>query len=570
MTTTTPQEQGLDESQWFGKGAESLGLQGKVEMQDFFEALNGRFAGQELGRLVKNPATGEPEREHRPGTDLTFSAPKSVSILAEVYGSGEVRRAHEQAVEAALGYVEREFSFTRKMENGELTTERTGNLTVALFRHNTSRDLDPQTHTHAIVMNATKREDGQWRSLTNDEIFKAQRVIGAVYNATLAEKLQDLGYELRRIDDRGNFEIAGITREQIEHFSQRRAGMEAAMAERGIDIHTATSAEKEAVALATRARKTDVDHEELIADWKGRAAAVGIDGQAIEQEAAAHRGRGGVVREDRLTGRAALEFAAAHLIEREAVVSKNDLMKTALEHGAGRVSPVAVEKAFERLERDGHLVQLPDGNYSTRKMVGSETWALAQISDTKGARRARPERAGRAAAPGGHPEPPGVRLHRGPARGDHQGADDARPLHRRAGPGRHRQDDDAQGNARDGRGRRLEGPGHGADRRGQQGAWRARPASRRTPWRCSRSRSGTCRKAWNSPPGMRRTSTARRNCGWSTKARSWRSARWPSSMPWPTRPGRRWSTSATPCSCRASRPASRSRWPSVTAWTLPA
>ena len=378
------EHQGLEESAWFGKGAEELGLEGKIDKEAFFEALQGNFEGQELGKWVKNEKTGEPEREHRPGIDVTFSAPKSVSVMAEVAGSREVREAHEGAVQAALGYIERELSNTRQMENGELRTVQTGNITVAMFRHNTSRDLDPQTHTHAIIMNATKREDGEWRSLTNDEIYKAQRVIGAIYTAELADRLQALGYSLERSDDRGNFEIAGITREQIEHFSQRRMGMESAMAERGIDIDQATPAQKEAAALATRARKTDVDHVELIAEWKQRAKDVGIDFDAIHHQVEANREQGGVLRDDRLTGRQAMEYAAAHLIEREAVVSKMDLMKTAIEHGSGRVSPGAVENAFHALEKGGQLVALPDGNYTTKKMLGSEKWSIDQIRETRG------------------------------------------------------------------------------------------------------------------------------------------------------------------------------------------
>jgi len=378
------EHQGLEESEWFGKGAEELGFEGKVDKQKFFETLAGEVDGQRLGKYVRNEETGEKEREHRPGTDMTFSAPKSVSLLAEVHGSVEIREAHEGAVKAALGYVERELAQTRQMEDGALESVKTGNLVVAMFRHNTSRDLDPQTHTHAIIMNATRREDGEWRSLTNDEIYKAQRIIGAIYTGELADRLQALGYELRRTDDRGNFEIAGVTREQIEHFSQRRAGIEAALAARGLDIDSATARQKEDATLNTRARKVDVDHMELINDWKQRAKEVGIDFDAIQSQALAQRERGGVMRDDRLTGRAAMEFAAAHLIEREAVVSKAELMQAALEHGAGRVSPREVEKAFDKLEKEGHLVQLPDGNYTTKKMLGSEMWALDQVRDTKG------------------------------------------------------------------------------------------------------------------------------------------------------------------------------------------
>ncbi|MES8825305.1 hypothetical protein U6Q56_12235, partial [Cutibacterium acnes] len=142
--------------------------------------------------------------------------------------------------------------------------------------------------------------------------------------------------------------------------------------------------QKEDATVMTRARKVDVDHGVLIADWKQRAQEIGIDFEAIQARAAAQRAQGGVVREDRLTGRQAMEFAAAHLIEREAVVSKNELMAAAIEHGAGRVSPAEVQRAFEKLERDGDLERLPDGNYTTKKMLGSELWALDQVQAQKG------------------------------------------------------------------------------------------------------------------------------------------------------------------------------------------
>lgn len=378
------EHQGLHESEWFGKGAQTLGFEGKIDRAAFMRALAGEFDGQEIGKRTVNEKTGKTERQHRPGTDITFSAPKSVSLLAEVAGARDVREAHENAVKTALGHIERELAVTRQMKDGERQLVRTGNLVVGLFRHNTSRDLDPQTHTHAIVMNATRRDDGEWRSLQNDAIYRAQRVIGAIYTAELADRLQALGYELRRTDERGNFEIAGITREQIEHFSQRRAEMEAAMKARGLDIDSASAGQKEAAALATRDRKRDVDHEALRAQWKERAADVGIDFGAIAAKAASQREQGGVIRDDRLSGRQAMEFAAGHLIEREAVVTGNELLRTAIEHGAGRVSAGEVTKAFDKLVRDGDLLELQEGRYTTKKMLGSERWALDQVRGAKG------------------------------------------------------------------------------------------------------------------------------------------------------------------------------------------
>jgi conjugative relaxase-like TrwC/TraI family protein len=377
------QDEGLAKSEWFGKGAEALGLKGQIEREQFFDTLAGKVGGQELGKTVINPETGEREREHRPGIDLTFSAPKSVSLLAEVGGDREVREAHEAAVKKALTYLESELAQTRQMSNGELENVKTGNLVVAMFRHNTSRDLDPQTHTHAVVMNVTQREDGQWRSLTNEEIYRAQRTLGAIYTGELAVHLQKAGYELRRTDDKGNFEIVGVSREQIEHFSQRRAEIEASLKSRGIDIDGASAQEKETATLMTRAKKVDVDHDSLLEAWRERAKDVGLNLAEIQLRAAANREKGGFLREDQLSGRQAMEFAAAHLIEREAVVQKSDLLNAALEHGVGRVSPSEVEKAFNKLEAEGHLIKLPDGGYTTAKMAKSEAWSLEQVRAQK-------------------------------------------------------------------------------------------------------------------------------------------------------------------------------------------
>jgi len=393
------QEQGLQESAWFGQGASALGLQGKVDKEEFAKLLRGHVDGQELGKIVRNATTGEPERDHRPGTDMTFSAPKSVSLLAEVAGRRDVREAHEAAVHKALTFVEKELSGTRFTRDGETVNVRTGNLAVAMFRHNTSRDLDPQTHTHAVIMNMTRREDGVWRSLDNTPIYDDMALISAIYTAELASQMQALGYEITRTDDKGNFEIAGISREPIEAFSQRRAEIEASLKERGIDIRTATREQRETATLMTRGRKTQVDHGELIGGWLQQAQDLGIDFQSIIESAKVHLDAGGYRPQDAISGRDAMTFAASHLFEREAVVDKTALLTTAIGHGAGRVGSEEVLSAFEKLERDGDLVRIPDAKsgargprvpgaqsamYTSRKMISSERWSLEQIQIQKG------------------------------------------------------------------------------------------------------------------------------------------------------------------------------------------
>jgi len=373
------EHEGLEESQWFGRAAAELGLAGKIDKQAFRELLNGVVDQHDLGRYARNEETGEIERVHRPATDMTFSAPKSVSLLAEVHGVAAVREAHEASVQAALAYVERELSTTRQMENGELREVQTGKLAIAMFRHNTSRDLDPQTHTHAVIINATQRPDGQWRSLANDGLYQQQRLVNAIYMGELAGRLQQLGYGLDRTDEKGNFEVSGFSREQLEAFSLRRQEIAAALKERGIDINEASAQQKEDAALATRARKTKTGHQELQGEWRQRAAGVGIEFAAISEQAAARQAQPDIARSDRLSGRQALEFAAAHLIEREAVVAQDDLLRTAVEHGYGRVLPGEVLNAYQELVAQGRLVELGEGKVTTAKMLDSERWTLEQV-----------------------------------------------------------------------------------------------------------------------------------------------------------------------------------------------
>ncbi len=378
------QHEGLAHSEWFGKGAVQLGLIGQIEPHTFQNILVGSIDNQQLGKWIKNPETGKKERQHRPGTDVTFSAPKSVSLLAEVYGQHAVREAHETAVKAALTYIEKNLIHTRSTKDGKTQSLQTGNMVVSLFRHNTSRDLDPQTHTHAVIMNATLRSDGQWRSLVNDEIYHSQRLIGALYTSELAYQLQALGYTIERTDEHGNFEIAGFTPEQLTHFSQRRAEITAALQAKGISIEQASAQQKEDVTLKTRAHKKQVDHAELITTWKERAQSVGIDFQVLQDKAERHQKEGISTLDDPLKGLEAMEFAVEHLIEREAVLYKNDLLETAIKHGVGRVSPSEVEKAFTHLEKMGGVIKLPNNQYTTKRMLSSEKRTLDQIRAQKG------------------------------------------------------------------------------------------------------------------------------------------------------------------------------------------
>ncbi len=115
-------------SSWYGKGADALGLDGPVDRKDFQRVLEGKLGEDvELGRIRDGA------REHRAGWDVTVSAPKSVSIMAEVAGDERLVRAHDEAVRATLDKLERELIPTRVRAGGEVTLEKTGSLVAALF-----------------------------------------------------------------------------------------------------------------------------------------------------------------------------------------------------------------------------------------------------------------------------------------------------------------------------------------------------------------------------------------------------------------------------------------------------
>lgn len=158
---------------------------------------------------------------HRAAIDCTFSAPKSVSLASLVGGKKDLIQAHKEAVDYALSQLEKDFIGTRigPPSNRQFIT--TGNLVCAKFLHRTSRESDPQVHTHCVIFNMTQRQDGKWRSTHNDEIFKNSKLLGAIYQNKLAEKVQKLGYEID-VNSNGTFELRGYSREQINVFSKRR------------------------------------------------------------------------------------------------------------------------------------------------------------------------------------------------------------------------------------------------------------------------------------------------------------------------------------------------------------
>ncbi len=243
---------------WQGRGATALGLGEQVDKAAFASLFTGH--DPEGNPLVQNAGSAT----RQPGWDLTFSAPKSVSVLwsqlpAEL--GAEIRAAHQEAVQAAIGYLEEVAAWTRRGKGG-LLREPCG-LIVGLFEHGTSRAQDPQLHTHAIVLNLGVREDGTTGSIESKPLYQHKMAAGALYRAELAAQLgQRLGLEVEKV--RTWFEVTGVSTDLIKEFSKRRDEIEASLAASG--FQTARAAEFATV--STREVKEHIAREELFESWR--------------------------------------------------------------------------------------------------------------------------------------------------------------------------------------------------------------------------------------------------------------------------------------------------------------
>jgi conjugative relaxase-like TrwC/TraI family protein len=236
--------------EWAGAGARALGLVGRVSAEQFNALIAGCDPRDTGSRLRSTP--GDPKVA---AFDLTFSAPKSVSVLfaiAPARVSGALAACHEEAVRAALGFLEDAAVKVRRGRAGE-RMERGEGLIAAAYRHRMSRALDPQLHTHVVAANLARGPDGRFTALHSAELYKAAKTVGFLYQAHLRALVSErLGLEWGPVRN-GAGELAGVAREVIEFFSKRRQEMQRAAAEGGIGLGSKSAAEQ--AALATRERK---------------------------------------------------------------------------------------------------------------------------------------------------------------------------------------------------------------------------------------------------------------------------------------------------------------------------
>ncbi len=239
---------------FLGAGASALGLSGPVTRENFEDLAQGLTP---LGEVRGAGAS------HRAGWDLTLNAPKSVGVLfatADPETRQKIEAAHDRAVERALEFMEAHAAFGRRGSGGEIH-EKVG-LVAAVYRHGTSREQDPQLHSHAMVFNVAPRVDGTVGALESKYFYEWKMAGGAAYRSELAQGLKKLGFEVER--DGKSFCVSGVPKELCSEFSKRRQQIERALSEHGAKGARAS----EIAALDTRKAKEHVDRETLLRTWQ--------------------------------------------------------------------------------------------------------------------------------------------------------------------------------------------------------------------------------------------------------------------------------------------------------------
>lgn len=412
--------------EWGGKGAEKLGVSGTATSAEFKRVLAGENPKPD------GPPLSRGDGKHQPGWDLTFSAPKSVSVAILVGGDKALDQAHNASVQKAMDYVERNLAATRVREGGERREVQTGNLLYLSTIHGTSREGDPQRHTHVIVANTTQEpKSGEWRALETRHLYKHQVLVGKIYRAELAKEAKELGYDVRRDETNGTFELDNWTKEQLRTFSKRSETIQAAFeAEKQAKGSALSGAQKDRLVLRDRPDKIESPRHQLVERWKHEAEKAGVDAVAA-LSSARERGQGrdvtpqtsGKVSEawsqvqaavGRLTGHAALgakdpygyqagdtnrdrEARAAVSLAiqvseiRSAVFTRHEVLERALDISRLGVTADRLEREMTRLEKDGRLVKADTtimGGVTTAYALAVERDILARMEAGRGAGRA--------------------------------------------------------------------------------------------------------------------------------------------------------------------------------------
>ena len=386
---------------WFNpKGLLGLENGGKVDSADFQRLYNG-FAPDGSHRLTRNAGS----ENRSPGLDMTFSADKSVSALwaiADPALRSRIEDAHNDAARVALEEtVFRYCAYTRIRDREGQIKVLPADIAAAMFQHGTSRENDPQLHTHCLIFNAARtHDDGKWRAMHQYPVYSWAKAAGAVYRNALAWNLRErLGVNIKQYGPDSAFtRIEGMPEDLQVFWSKRRKTIVAKAGELGIPT-LGNASRMAGVNKLTRAGKShDNDPEVRHGRWRDEAQGF-CEREELVAAVTGNRVETGREAVRELTDR--LDDLPAHLAREEAVFRRPDMVEAAANTAAGLIGPEALKTAIGRLRRNPEIERLEPKKptaesragmvhtevYSTRHNLGLEQavkdMASSMAADTR-------------------------------------------------------------------------------------------------------------------------------------------------------------------------------------------
>jgi len=359
-------------ARWYNGEAVGRTTGSVVARMDYMSVMHGRDpeSGRQLVQL-KDQFT-----KHRYGWDCTFSAPKSVSAVwaaADDELRKKITEIHESSVVEALDFMSECAGRARRGKGGATLEE--VKLVGMLYRHSTSRELEPHLHTHALVANLARRDsDGTYGGIEGACLYDWKMAGGAAYRAALFRKLSELGVGLEPDAAHPDWGLraTSVTPELEKHWSTRHDQIVDELRMKGM-----SSREAETVALRStrKAKEGEVSHAELFREWKSEAAHFGLTSVPLLQSAARN-----VPEID--------DPEIESLTEKESTFRAQDVFAKVLNHGAGTWSLAeAVQRAKDVLERRDVLFQISGAPrdqriFTTKRMARLER-EIAEMADRR-------------------------------------------------------------------------------------------------------------------------------------------------------------------------------------------
>jgi len=382
---------------WHGRAAEAAGLDGPVRRADLMRVWEGR--DPRTGEvLVRRGSTGD----HVAGIDVTFSAPKSMSVLwalSDPATRSAVEAAHDRAVLVALRHIEDMVPLLRRRAGDGIVHERAAGIIASRFRHHTARlsaaqyaagqSPDPQLHDHVVIANMALRHapddrGNLWAAIDSRGLYLVAAEAGAVYRAELAHRLQQMGYELRR---EGRYvEVAGVSARLRERFSSRSMELRNAVrAFREQYGREPSVAERKTLTLMTREPKS-VEHAPALAQWAGRAGAERLPlplygpPPPLDREAVAAT----------VTGSLTDPSSPWSVTRTSAVIDDRTLRIAVAESAQGLLPGTDIPWLTDRVRTAPELVRLDEQHWTTARVLAAETEVVATAERRSTERQAAP------------------------------------------------------------------------------------------------------------------------------------------------------------------------------------